>query len=348
MPFDDVAQEVMGAVFARLPSMSPEEANATVVRDVFGRLDAQAARPRVQELVDAWAPDVVLREPCEFGSLAAAVRSGVPHVEMAIGLGSLQRWAGQALVDPLGELDVVAGLDARVVRGGDVVGAVLSQVPPSLDVPDHLPGASGVWRSRRREGHPVSRRCGPLRLGDATDRLGRPRPPSRLRDVRVGDGRLRRAELVFELSLDALADLPVRVLLTTGHAGDPETLRPWPDNAHVERWWPQDDVMPLASAVVGHGGFGTMMSALVAGVPQVLVPLFAFDQEVNARRIEEVGAGVRLAGRHGAMAELSGALTRVLADTDIRSRAAALADEIAALPDASEMVGTVEAIAVGG
>jgi hypothetical protein len=94
-----------------------------VVRDVFGRLDAQAAWPRVQELVDAWAPDVVLREPCEFGSLAAAVRSGVPHVEMAIGLGSLQQWAGQALVDPLGELDGVTRPRPGVVRRGDVVGA---------------------------------------------------------------------------------------------------------------------------------------------------------------------------------------------------------------------------------
>ncbi|WP_256796071.1 glycosyltransferase [Terrabacter sp. Ter38] len=348
VPFDDVAQEVMGAVFARLPSMSPEEANATVVRDVFGRLDAQAARPRVQELVDAWAPDVVLREPCEFGSLAAAVRSGVPHVEMAIGLGSLQRWAGQALVDPLGELDVVAGLDHGSCAAAMSSAAVLSQVPPSLDVPDHLPGASGVGAQDVTR---VTRyRDGAARSGSGTLPTGWGDPDLPLVYVTFGSvtAGFDALSSVFELALDALADLPVRVFLTTGHAGDPESLRPWPDNAHVERWWPQDDVMPLASAVVGHGGFGTMMSALVAGVPQVLVPLFAFDQEVNARRIEEVGAGVRLAGRHGAMAELSGALTRVLADTDIRSRAAALADEIAALPDASEMVGTVEAIAVGG
>ena len=40
VPFDDVPAAVMGPVFARLPSMTPEEANATVVRDVFGRLDA--------------------------------------------------------------------------------------------------------------------------------------------------------------------------------------------------------------------------------------------------------------------------------------------------------------------
>lgn len=153
---------------------------------------------------------------------------------------------------------------------------------------------------------------------------------------------------VFRRSLDALADLPVRVLLTTGHAGDPETVRPWPRNAHVEQWWPQDDVMPLASAVVGHGGFGTMMSALVAGVPQVLVPLFAFDQDINARRIEEVGAGIRLGGRTDAMPMLSDGVTRVLDDARVRASAEALADEIAALPDALRVVRSIEDIAAGG
>src|SRR4051812_619438 len=134
---------------------------------------------------------------------------------------------------------------------------------------------------------------------------------------------------VFRLSLDALAELPLRVLLTTGHAGDPAALGPWPENAHVEQWWPQDDVMPLASAMVGHGGFGTMMSALVAGVPQVLVPLFAFDQEINARRIDEVGAGVRLGGGHQGAAHLAAAVTRVVADAGIRTRAERLAAEVA-------------------
>jgi len=348
VPFDDVPPEVMGPVFARLPSMTPKEANATVVRDVFGRLDAQAAWPRVQELVDAWAPDVVLREPCEFGSLAAAVRSGVPHVEVAIGLGTLQRWAGPALVDPLAELDAIAGLDGGSCASAMASAPVLSQVPPSLDVTDHVTGANGIGA----QGVPrVTRyRDAAARSGSGTVPTGWGDPDLPLVYVTFGSvtAGFDALSSVFGLSLDALADLPVRVLLTTGQAGDPETLRPWPDNAHVERWWPQDDVMPLASAVVGHGGFGTMMSALVAGVPQVLVPLFAFDQEVNARRIEEVGAGLRLGGRHGAIPELAGALTRVLGDAAIRSRAAALADEVAALPDASEIVTSIEGIVSSG
>ena len=153
---------------------------------------------------------------------------------------------------------------------------------------------------------------------------------------------------VFRGSLDALAGLPVRVLLTTGHAGDPESLHPWPANAYVTKWWPQEDVMPLAGAMVGHGGFGTTMAALAAGLPQVVVPLFAADQEVNAARVEQAGAGVRLGGRMDAVTELAAAVERVLGDDSARAAAGALADQIDALPDVSEVVPAVERLAAQG
>src|SRR5689334_20221389 len=99
-PFDDPDPQVMGPLFASLGSMPPEEANAVVVSEVFGRLDARAAWPRVSRLVEDWRPDVVLREPCEFGSLAAAERAGVPHAEVAIGMGRIRQWVGDRLEEP--------------------------------------------------------------------------------------------------------------------------------------------------------------------------------------------------------------------------------------------------------
>ena len=109
---------MIGPVFGRLPSLSMEEANRTVIRDIFGRLDARAAWPRVSALVEAWRPDVVLRDPCEFGSLAAAERAGVAHAEVAIGIGNLQPWATSVLGEPLAELDEIVGLAPGIVRGG--------------------------------------------------------------------------------------------------------------------------------------------------------------------------------------------------------------------------------------
>jgi UDP:flavonoid glycosyltransferase YjiC (YdhE family) len=48
-----------------------------------------------------------------------------------------------------------------------------------------------------------------------------------------------------------------------------------PANAHVQRWWPQTEVMKDAATVVGHDGYGTSMTALAAGLPQVLIPFLS-------------------------------------------------------------------------
>ena len=84
-PFADAPSELVGPVMARLPTLSLTEANEVVMRDVFGRIDAQAALPGLTAVVEQWRPDLLIRDPAELGSLAAAERAGVPHVQMAIG-----------------------------------------------------------------------------------------------------------------------------------------------------------------------------------------------------------------------------------------------------------------------
>ena len=119
---------------------------------------------------------------------------------------------------------------------------------------------------------------------------------------------------------------------------------------HVERWWPQQDVFAQAALVISHGGFGTTQAALTSGVPQVVIPLFSFDQLANAERVEAVGAGVALidAGaakrRAGdvvprgpqAVERLAEAVTGTLANEIVRAGAQRLAAEIRILPSATE------------
>ncbi len=61
------------------------------------------------------------------------------------------------------------------------------------------------------------------------------------------------------------------MLVTIGGDADPAALGALPANAHVERWVPQSAVMPHAAAMVGHGGSGSTLAALAAGVPLALV-----------------------------------------------------------------------------
>ncbi len=89
-------------------------------------------------------------------------------------------------------------------------------------------------------------------------------------------------------ALDALADRPVRVLLTLapGHARD--ELGPIPANARVQGFVPHGPVLDRACLMVGHAGHGMVMKALRHGVPMVLVP-WGRDQPGVAVRAEAMG-----------------------------------------------------------
>ncbi len=335
-PFDDVPADVMGAVFGRLPSMTPEEANATVMSDVFGRLDAQAALPRVTATFDSWKPDIVLREPCEFGAWAAAEKAGVPQVLTSIGVAAMGEAILPMLVEPLAELRAIAGLPDDHTLDSIRNVPCFTTVPSTFDTP--LPdGAANVWRF----GEPFDRG----RRGSLPAAWGDSEAP--LVYVTFGSvtGTVGPLAAIYPAVISAVADAPYRVLLTTGEGVDPGSPGSIPDNVRVERWWPQADVMPLAAAMVGHGGYGTTMSALAAGLPQVVIPLFAMDQFINGARVAEVAAGIHLEGGIDAVGALPEALERMLGEPSYRNAATGIAEEIAALPDVAAAVPILERLA---
>jgi glycosyltransferase len=344
-PFDDVPPDVMGPVFARLPKMSFELANATVMGEIFGRLDAQAALPGVAEIVDAWKPDVVVREPCEFASLVAAERAGIPQVQVAIGMGPLDGSMLSVLAAPLAELSVVADLPEdgamrTLMRtpGFTTVPAALDGVGPEPRNDDMNANAAGTIRRF----HDPSLIAGAGDLPPSWGDPGHPLVYVTFGSVTAGVGPY---SAIYAATLRALADMPLRVLMTTGRGIDPATLAPIPANIHVEQWWTQADVMPHTAAVVGHGGFGTTMMTLAAGVPQVIVPLFAFDQSINAERVAAIGAGEHVVGGPDAVGAIPSSLTRVLNDPTYRKGAQAVAADMARLPSVTESVPILQNLA---
>lgn len=334
-PFADVPPEVLGAVFGRLPSLSRQEADAVVIGEVFGRLDAQAALAGVQAAVQEWRPDVVVREPAELASWAVAEKAGVPQVVVAISVAEMDLAALPILVEPLAELRALAGLDDDPQLAGLAALPYLSTVPPTFDGTDSVRNGS-------------IRRFRTTLAGDGHGRLpaswGDPDAP--LVYVTFGSvtGTVPIFAPVYGAVVDAVRELPVRVLLTVGEGEGPAVDRA-PANVRVERWWPQADVMPLASAVVGHGGFGTTMTALAAGVPQVVMPLFSMDQFLNGGRVAEAGVGVCIDGGIEAVGSLPDALMGVLGEPAFVTSARLMAEEIAGLPDVSEAVPFLEQLA---
>ena len=84
---------------------------------------------------------------------------------------------------------------------------------------------------------------------------------------------------------------------------------------------PQTKVIPQVDLVISHGGNNTVTETLHFGKPLIVLPLF-WDQYENAQRIDELGFGVRLDTYAFADAELTDAVDRLLADTDLRARLA--------------------------
>lgn len=324
-PFADPPGELIGPVMAALPDMGFQEANDVVVREVFGRIDAQAALPALLETVERWRPDVVLRESAELASLAVAERFRVPHVHVCVGMREVADRFAATLGDPLDELGQRVGLTGRQLTDGLASETVLSVVPAVLDFPgiDVSPEADAYQRFHQPP--PAASGPRPAEWGDAD---------LPLIYVSFGSvaGSLPSVAGVFREALDAFADLDAVVVMTVGRRFDIGSLGPLPASAHVVPWLPQETVLSHAAAMLGHGGLGTTLGALTAGVPQVVAPLFAFDQAVNGAHVAAVGAGVVVEPGPEAATRAAAQVPRLLEDAAYAHSAGHVAATMRALP----------------
>ena len=137
---------------------------------------------------------------------------------------------------------------------------------------------------------------------------------------------------VFRTVLDGLAEEDIEVVVTVGADNDPATIDPVPANARVERFVPQAGLLPRCSAVIHHGGSGTMYGSLAHGLPQVVLPQGA-DNFVNGGLLADSGAGLSIRPEQLTGEAVRDAVRSVLTDPSYRDRAGQLADELAALPE---------------
>lgn len=327
-PFADAPPELVGPVMGRLPSLAPLEADVVVIREVFGRIDAHAGLPGVTATIERWRPDLVVRETAELASLAAAERAGVAHAQVAIGMHAMTQRFTDLLEEPLAELSRSAGLNDDRLTAALAAEPVLSGVPELLDFPD---GEASAAPHRFHEPLPAA--------GARSADWGDPDRP--LVYVTFGSvtGSIPPFAGVFRAALDALADLDASVVMTVGRRVDPAGLGALPDNARVFQWLAQHDVLAHASAVVAHGGFGTTMGALTAGVPQLVVPLFTSDQMINGQHVAAVGAGLTTPMGIDSLADAADQVRQLLTDPTFADGAARVAAAMRALPPPSEAVG---------
>lgn len=133
------------------------------------------------------------------------------------------------------------------------------------------------------------------------------------------------------------------LVITGGGVLDPGAL---PANARTVDWLPLNQVLKVCDAVVHHGGSGTTMTSLHAGLPQLALPQMC-DQHRHADRAEAVGAAAKLSGDDLTAESVRDHVQRLLDDPAPRVAATKIRDEMRALPPpaavASSLIALVEA-----
>lgn len=316
-------QSEADGLWRRLRAAEPSEASVIANREIFARLNTAAMLPLVEETVGEYRPDLVLHEVTEYAGPFAASRAAIPHAQVAISLAKVEDGSlriAQPVLEQYGPL--LAALRAA---------PFLTRFPAAID-PSPYPDTR-----RYRETAQASK---PLPV------WGRAEDP--LVYVTFGTVAAKAGSGIYRAAVEALAPLPVRVLVTTGSDMDDMDLGPVPDNVLVRRWVDQADVLAEAAMVLCHGGSGTTLGALGAGVPAVIFPMFA-DQRHNAVELERLGvarivepsgqsASERAEGTAETADRLRAATQAVLGDETMRAAARNQAAVQANLPTPAQLL----------
>lgn len=298
-------------------------------------LTSPAVAAQLRGVLASEAPELILIDGMFPAALAEAPAFGCPTAAIShtFVFRMLDRWRNtiamldgmrrQAGFDGLPELDSLWRAQDRIIV-------------TTLDEFD-LPRPEG-WESLRHVG-PVleSEKCAaPVALPwDAAD-------PTPVVLVSFSTGFEQRSVDKLQRSLDALAELPIHVVATTGGIVEPAELTA-PANAVVLKYAAHDPILHRAALAVTHGGHGTLMRALRQGVPMVVIPGLAHDQAPNAATVQDWNVGLGLPGDADSAA-IRSAAQQILSTPSYRQTAQRLSTALHGVDGAARAADEVEAL----
>lgn len=300
---------------------------------MFTDIAAPAMSRDLAELIASWRPDLVVREEGEYGAPAAAAAAGVTCVTHGWGSPLPSHAELEGVLNRLVPLWRTYGLDPP--EAGHLYGAaVLDPCPRSL-YGDTSPIASA---------HAVRPATAELRGASDSSRA----PPSRGPLAYVGFGTVplyRDQPELLATVIEALLAAEFCVLATTPH---PElrtrhqTLDP--ERVQFAEWVSLPRLLPQCELVVSHGGAGTALAALAAGIPLLLLPRGSPSQQRTSRACAARGVAHVLNSEQLDRVELEAAVTELTNDQRFRASARDVAREIAGMPPPEEAVRFLEAL----
>jgi UDP:flavonoid glycosyltransferase YjiC (YdhE family) len=169
---------------------------------------------------------------------------------------------------------------------------------------------------------------------------------------------------MFDKVLAAFKDQPVNLIMTLGANGDPSRFVPQPANVRIFTYLDHGELralLPHVDLCINHAGYGSVMDALLYGIPLVLLPLTS-DGPMNTQMCLSTGVapelpspvwGISPKGLPVVRPEkltpsiLRQAVNQALEDPTYRAAARRMQSELAARPGPQEGVALLERVIRG-
>ncbi|AGA90229.1 glycosyltransferase, MGT family [Thioflavicoccus mobilis 8321] len=294
---------------------------------------ARLMLPGVLAAAERYRPDVLVSDQQTIAGALAARRLGL-------------RWATSATTpaDRVRALEafpkVLAWTEERLADLQREVGLDPVSVPedsPSLVLSFTTEALAGVDARTDRQ----YRYVGPA-LGRRPDETAF--PWDKLRSVpkvlvSLGTLNAERGGPFFERIKQALADLPIQVILVA-----PESFGPFPENFIVQPWVPQLKLLPAVDLLLSHAGSNTVCEALALALPVVVVPI-TDGQPVVAQQVADSGCGLRLSFKRSNSGAIRTAVERALTEPGFRAAAARIRESFEVAGGAPRAADLLESLA---
>jgi rhamnosyltransferase subunit B len=156
---------------------------------------------------------------------------------------------------------------------------------------------------------------------------------------------MRRGRTFFQTAVDTCARLNRRGILLAPQSGQVPSELPT-QILHVS-YAPFSQLLPRCTALIHHGGIGTVAQALAAGIPQLIVPV-AVDHFDEAQRLIRLGLGSALNQRLFTPARAAAEIRRLLSTPEILQACSAARTRMTdanGLPAACDTIESLQAVA---
>ncbi|MER5203869.1 nucleotide disphospho-sugar-binding domain-containing protein [Streptomyces sp. NPDC002825] len=291
----------------------------------MGRL-AAASLAALMEFIENWKPQLIIGGSLSYAAPMVAKHYGIPFVRQALNMGEPENIDLGAAAELAPELERL-GLDG--IPGEEMF---IDICPPSVRPADRTAPSQSMRYVPYNTHQPLqpwmyTKPAVPRVIVSAGSRVTKDYELEALRSL---------VEKVTPLGYEMLIAVPDEV------AGE---LGPLPEGSRAG-WLPVDTLVRSSDLLVHRAGGNTMLSAMTAGIPQLVVP--AMPKQVGmTQTLVEYGAAKMFVEGEDTPEAIVGACQELLTEPSYKRRSEDIAAEIAALPSPDDVVGLIEKLVRG-